>query len=76
MQEIFHALRRLDSGVVLTTKPEGTGLGLSIVRSLVAQQPGATIRVETKPGQGTTFILTMPVAIRAVPEARSDPPAL
>jgi signal transduction histidine kinase len=43
-----------------TTKAEGTGIGLSIVRSLVEQQPGAAIAVESRPGVGTTFRLTMP----------------
>src|SRR2546428_9753921 len=43
-----------------TTKAEGTGIGLSIVRSLVEQQPGATITVESRLGVGTTFRLTMP----------------
>ena len=43
-----------------TTKAEGTGIGLSIVRSLVEQQPGATITVESRQGAGTTFRLTMP----------------
>ncbi len=43
-----------------TTKAEGTGIGLSIVRSLVEQQPGATITVESRPGVGTTFRVTMP----------------
>jgi signal transduction histidine kinase len=42
-----------------TTKAEGTGLGLSIVRALVEEQPGATIAVESVPGVGTTFRLTM-----------------
>lgn len=42
-----------------TTKAEGTGIGLSIVRSLVEQQSGAAIAVESRPGSGTTFRLTM-----------------
>jgi PAS domain S-box-containing protein len=45
-----------------TTKPEGTGLGLSIVRSLVEEQPDASISVESVPGAGTTFRLTLAIA--------------
>lgn len=41
---------------------EGTGLGLSIVRGLVEEQPGASIEVQSRPGEGTTFILALPVA--------------
>jgi two-component system cell cycle sensor histidine kinase/response regulator CckA len=44
-----------------TTKPAGRGLGLGLpsVRSLVAQVGGA-VTVESAPGQGTTFRVTLP----------------
>ena len=53
-----------------TTKAEGTGIGLSIVRSLVEQQVGAAITVESRLGVGTTFRLTMPAI--GVSPARSS----
>jgi len=43
-----------------TTKPGGTGLGLSIVRRLVLDSNGS-LTVETEPGQGSTFIVEIPV---------------
>lgn len=52
-----------------TTKPEGTGLGLSIVRSLVEEQPGMSITVDSVPGEGTTFRLGFPL-VPAVTTAR------
>jgi len=42
-----------------TTKPGGTGLGLSIVRRLVLDASGS-LRVETQPGAGSTFIVELP----------------
>ena len=43
-----------------TTKAGGTGLGLSIVRRLVLDSNGS-LKVETEPGQGSTFIVELPV---------------
>jgi PAS domain S-box-containing protein len=43
-----------------TTKPDGTGLGLAICKRLVTVQQGA-IGVESFPGSGTIFKVTLPV---------------
>jgi C4-dicarboxylate-specific signal transduction histidine kinase len=46
-----------------TTKPvgEGVGLGLSICYQIVAQH-GGTIQADSKPGEGTKFVVTLPHA--------------
>ncbi len=45
-----------------TTKEvgKGTGLGLSICHGIIAEH-GGSIRVESQPGQGATFIVALPV---------------
>jgi two-component system, NtrC family, sensor kinase len=42
-----------------TTKPTGTGLGLSICAHIVTQH-GGQLRVESSPGQGSTFQIALP----------------
>jgi len=42
-----------------TTKQHGTGLGLAIVQSVVSDHHG-TVRVESKPGSGSTFVVELP----------------
>jgi len=44
-----------------TTRPKGTGLGLFVAHGIV-QRHGGSIEVESTPGQGTVFRLTLPAA--------------
>lgn len=51
-----------------TTKTQGTGLGLAISRRLM-EQHGGTIRVDSRLGEGTTFIIELPVTEQPIIEA-------
>ena len=45
-----------------TTKSEGTCLGLYVVQQVVAAHEGE-VTVTSAPGQGTTFTITLPLAV-------------
>ncbi|AWN51394.1 response regulator [Methylobacterium sp. 17Sr1-1] len=60
-----------------TTKEvgKGTGLGLSMVYGFV-QQSGGTITVDSNPGQGTRFVVTLPALDRTIiPSESAERPA-
>ena len=59
LEHIFERFTRGDAG--LTQRVGGTGLGVAISKSLV-ELHGGSIAAESKPGQGATFRLRLPVA--------------
>jgi PAS domain S-box-containing protein len=63
-----------------TTKPpgQGTGLGLSLCQGII-EDHGGSIRVESRPGHGATFLVELPVRTRPAgapraPSAQTLPP--
>ena len=53
--EIFQRLHRMEDY-------PGTGIGLALVRKAM-QRMGGTVRAESRPGEGATFVLTLPAAV-------------
>jgi PAS domain S-box-containing protein len=59
MERVFERFYRADSTLSRTT--QGTGLGLYLSKAIVDAH-GGSIRVESKPGEGSVFIFTLPRA--------------
>jgi signal transduction histidine kinase len=57
IQRLFQPFAQVDTG--LTRRHGGTGLGLYIARSL-AELLGGRLEVESSPGRGSSFTLTLP----------------
>jgi two-component system, OmpR family, sensor histidine kinase KdpD len=62
-ERVFDQFYRLKGG---GRRPEGTGMGLAICRGIV-EAHGGSLRVETTPGGGASFVLTLPVSPRPAP---------
>jgi signal transduction histidine kinase len=58
LPKLFQKFEQLDSGI--SRKYEGTGLGLAITKQLV-EMHGGKIWVESKYGEGSTFIFLLPI---------------
>jgi signal transduction histidine kinase len=65
--KIFEKFYRVCDPLVHNTK--GSGLGLSLVRHIV-QAHGGEVAVESEPGQGSKFIITLPVQTPEVQQAK------
>lgn len=61
---IFEAFQQV-GGKGLAGKTEGTGLGLALTKKFVELHDGQ-IWVESMPGQGSTFVFTLPLAVTNV----------
>jgi light-regulated signal transduction histidine kinase (bacteriophytochrome) len=65
LDRIFNVFQRLHS----RSEYEGTGMGLAIVRKIVLHH-GGTVTAKSRPGHGSTFVVTLPMAHTNGPEAQ------
>ncbi len=76
LEQIFDRFYQVDSSA--TRAGEGSGIGLALVRELVKLM-GGKISVESSPGAGSVFIVTLPVSdggsTQTAPMTEFEPPA-
>ena len=69
LERIFEPFAQVDE--TRTRQFGGTGLGLAIVKDLMEQMKGE-VSVNSKPGEGTEFILKLPSAVEDTSDAMTD----
>lgn len=60
LSRLFNPFEQAESATI--RRHEGAGLGLPLVKNIV-ETMGGTIRVQSRPGDGTCFTLTVPLAL-------------
>ncbi len=70
--KLFQAFTQVDSG--LNRSQEGTGLGLALVAKLV-ELHGGNVALESEPGKGSRFIVTLPLTSPGEPPPAPEPEA-
>jgi two-component system capsular synthesis sensor histidine kinase RcsC len=68
-ERIFEKFFQVPSG---EGQLEGTGLGLTLVKRF-AEILGGGIDLKSEPGRGSTFVVTVPVGVKALPEKPATP---
>ena len=60
---------------LFTTKPfgQGSGLGLTLVHDMLVSEFGGSIDVESRIGQGTSFVLRFPTSQKPSSDVGSKP---
>lgn len=70
LQDVFKPFRQIDEGSARVN--EGTGLGLTLTVELVHLM-GGDIHVESSPGEGSTFSISIPVVAAEPPSQAAKP---
>ena len=69
-ERIFDRFYRIDED--RNSSHGGNGIGLSIVSSVISQMKG-TIRVESRPGEGSEFLIELPLSARQINRTQTAP---